>query len=412
MGKPPRVLFVSNGYGEDTVAARIAKCFAEFDPGYDIRGFPTVGAGNYYTESGIELAGRGPELPSEGFVRSPRDFFIDVKNGFVLKTVRMGLELRRASRDADLLVAVGDPYLLLFSSLFTGLPREKKIFVGTLQSELYGSKRPFKEHYSFIERRWLSRFSSLVIVRDVKTRDYLLERGLKRVFTAGNPMMDCFETEKARIFSKGTTLIGVLPGSKREAYDNFSVILGVLKRLRQHAGGSEKISFAVAFPLNLDERLLAARYRLTKVPLPEFVMRKKTAAMEAFRTEDGGVEFVLSKRIFGNLLSESRAIIGISGTGNEQAVGMGKPVFACWGKGPQFTRRFAVAQKRLLGISLFVFPPDPDLIAKKMTDVLGDKKLLEEVSTSGTARMAGRGSIAKIAREIDRHAKEGANLVR
>lgn len=412
MGKPLRVLFVSNGYGEDTVSARIAKGLAEVEPGYQIRGFPTVGGGKNYTEAGIELAGRGPELPSEGFVRSLKDLLTDVKNGFVLKTVRMGLQLRSASRETDLLVAVGDPYLLLFSSLFTGFPKERKIFVGTLQSELYGRKKPFKEHFSFIERRWLRRFSSLVIVRDVITRDYLIERGLKRVFTAGNPMMDCLETEKESIFSKGTTLIGVLPGSKREAYDNFAVILEVMKRIRRPPGGGKDLSFAVAFPPNLDERTLAARYRLTKVPLPVFVMRKKSAAMEAYRTEDGSVEFVLSKRIFGNLLLESRAIIGISGTGNEQAVGMGKPVFTCWGKGPQFTKRFALAQKRLLGISLFVFPPDPDIIAKKMTDVLGDKKLLEEISASGMARMAGRGSTLKIAREIDRHAREEAKLLR
>ena len=46
-----RLLFISNGYGEDNVAAHLAGTFSARLPGAVIRGFPTVGKGSFYTET-------------------------------------------------------------------------------------------------------------------------------------------------------------------------------------------------------------------------------------------------------------------------------------------------------------------------------------------------------------------------
>jgi len=43
----------------------------------------------------------------------------------------------------------------------------------------------------------------------------------------------------------------------------------------------------------------------------------------------------------------------MAGTAAEQAIGLGKPVIQIDGKGPQFTKTFAEAQRRLLGKYVF-----------------------------------------------------------
>jgi len=43
----------------------------------------------------------------------------------------------------------------------------------------------------------------------------------------------------------------------------------------------------------------------------------------------------------------------MAGTAAEQAIGLGIPVIQIEGKGPQFTKTFAEAQRRLLGKYVF-----------------------------------------------------------
>jgi hypothetical protein len=53
-----------------------------------------------------------------------------------------------------------------------------------------------------------------------------------------------------------------------------------------------------------------------------------------------------------------------------------------------------LAQKRLLGPSLILSPPDPDLISRRMIDLLDDEKRLSSIARNGLERMSGRGSIS------------------
>ena len=56
---------------------------------------------------------------------------------------------------------------------------------------------------------------------------------------------------------------------------------------------------------------------------------------------------------FEKILLKSRCCISMAGTAAEQAIGLGKPVIQIEGKGPQFTKSFAEAQRRLLGKYVF-----------------------------------------------------------
>ena len=236
MAQERKILFISNGYGEDNIAAHIARELRKLFPSFAVSGFPTVGDGKFYTESSIALAGVGIRMPSEGFVRSIRELGKDVKEGLVGKTFRMGRRLRSAASEHDFLAVTGDPYLLLYTSLFTKSGKSRKIFIGTLQSEWYGSRRPFKEHYSLLEQTWLRCFCRLIIARDDKTAEYLRSRGLEFAVSYGNPMMDCLVFPQKRAFEENRTVIGILPGSKREAYDNFGKIIETVEALVRISG--------------------------------------------------------------------------------------------------------------------------------------------------------------------------------
>ena len=56
---------------------------------------------------------------------------------------------------------------------------------------------------------------------------------------------------------------------------------------------------------------------------------------------------------FEEVLIKSNLVISMSGTAAEQAVGLSKPVIQIEGDGPQFTKSFAEAQRRLLGRYVF-----------------------------------------------------------
>ncbi len=390
------ILLISNGYGEDTVAANIGSKLKLINPSFHIAAFPTVGTGKFYLTKNIPIAGYGPELPSEGFVRSIKDFIKDVLHGFFKETIKMGLDLKRVSQNFDYMIIAGDPYILLFTSIFSKKSKEKKIFIGLQQSEWYGSKKPFKEHYSYLERLWLKWFAGIIFTRDKITRDFLLSKGLNNVFSYGNPMMDCFSIHKDKIFPSDRTLIGILPGSKQEAYDNIQKIFEVIEILDQ---ALKDAIFAFAISPNLDIDKIMKLCNLQEDYKPSLQLNRKEGILYLKHQNING-QIILSKEIFGNIISEAKAIIGLSGTANEQAVGMGKPVFSFWGKGPQITKKFLDAQKRLLGQSLFAMPPEPRLVAKKIIEVLKDKELLKSIEENGKIRMEGRGSIDKIVNKI------------
>jgi len=385
-----KLLFISNGYGEDAVSAQIAITLQKKAPLLYISAFPTVGDGKNYEERGIPLAGMGIRLPSEGFIRSFKDFIVDMKSGFIHKTINMGLSLKKVSRDVDYLIITGDPYLLLFTTIFTPQRKNRKIFVGVQQSEWYGTRKPFKQHYSFIERIWLKLFAGLVFVRDEKTENFLKKKGLNQVLCTGNPMMDTFEIKEIKIFPENRELIGILPGSKKEAYENLKKIFEVITYLQKE---TDRFLFAIALPSQLEMNKIVSMFDLKKI---KKVSLQENKSFHLYRHPFSGAEIIISRHIFGETINSSRLVIGLSGTANEQAAGLGKPVVAFWGKGPQITEKFMKAQKKLLGEALFLYPPVTELVGSEIIRILNDPQTLNRAMEDGTKRMQGRGSISRM----------------
>ena len=99
-----RVLFISNGIGEDSVGAEIVK---RLPPGFEVEAYPTLGSGRAY--AGIcRVVGPRAELASQGSRVDAGTVARDIATGG-LATIPPGLAfLRRARTAYDRHVVIGD----------------------------------------------------------------------------------------------------------------------------------------------------------------------------------------------------------------------------------------------------------------------------------------------------------------
>jgi len=172
-----------------------------------------------------------------------------------------------------------------------------------------------------------------------------------------------------RGIGKGRT-IGFLPGTREDAYRNIEDFYKIASQIRNI---DKRIRFILSFPPNLDRKKLSKIKSQVKIKI----------------SQD-----------FKKVLKTSRIIIGLSGTGNEQAVGLGIPVIAFPGRGAQFNSRFAHGQKELLGNALLLLPRNPETIAKEAVDLMKNGKRIASMGRIGRKRMGGCGATKRIANII------------
>ena len=116
---------------------------------------------------------------------------------------------------------------------------------------------------------------------------------------------------------------------------------------------------------------------------------------------------------FENILSKSDFAISMSGTAAEQAVGLSKPVIQLEGKGPQFTKTFAEAQRRLLGQHVYCFTNysnkneqidgTVNLIIKIMYLMKLDNSFLKSCKDNARNRLGNKNATVKIISDIDKY---------
>ena len=139
------ILCISNGHGEDIIAARI--CIELNKLGFSAIALPLVGVGHAYAKANIPIVEQYAQaMPSGGFVRmDSRQLARDVKSGLVgLTRKQLGFawkwshENRRSKR---LILAVGDIVPLLFGWLSSQFGGCSFAFVATAKSEYYWRDR-------------------------------------------------------------------------------------------------------------------------------------------------------------------------------------------------------------------------------------------------------------------------------
>ncbi|MBO8126143.1 MAG: hypothetical protein H0Z38_02785 [Firmicutes bacterium] len=388
------LLVISNGHGEDLMAARLIKKILELAPEICIQALPVVGEGKPIVETGVPVIHPGKSFPSGGFVRSGLSYLIaDLKAGFWRHWRGQAKALRKAAPHVKLTLAVGDSTLLYLSRRHLGKPL---VFVPTAKSDY------IRPHYAF-EIRWMKKTARVVFPRDAVTARSLARHGVNAHFV-GNLMMDSIDIHGYDLGLAGygasrglPPVIGILPGSRDEAYDNFRLLAAEAAAYSHRYGPA---AFPTALAGNINEHLLGRELAAAGwQPLEERAQGVKAAYQK------GEARILLCKGAFGDVLNLSDLILGLAGTANEQAAGLGKPVVTHIGLGSQFTSKFVAAQKRLLGDAVSLVqgedpekPPAPEVVAEELHRILSDSQLRERMAKAGRERMGGPGGVQAVAK--------------
>ena len=124
------------------------------------------------------------------------------------------------------------------------------------------------------------------------------------------------------------------------------------------------------------------------------------------RAEFETIEGVSLSYKFGDVLAVSDLVLGLAGTGNEQAAGLGKPIVTFWGGGPSREEELVKGHARaFLKGAAEVLPPEPNLVANTILSLLANSAKMGEMGRRGQEINGGRGSTKLIAERIEQWLK-------
>ncbi|MXW41228.1 MAG: hypothetical protein F4Z75_08850 [Synechococcus sp. SB0668_bin_15] len=340
----PRLLLVSNGHGEDLSGAHLGQALVRL--GGHAVGFPLVGHGETYKQLGIPtqpVATRS--FPTHGMnYQTLGGTLQELLNGQTIDGLRQSIAAAQAARHYDAVVAVGDVLPVVVAHLSR---RPAFCYLAAYSSHYEGRLRlPWPCGRSLRSKRFLGVFS-----RDRLTAADLSTQLGRRVEFLGNPFMDAVGVSNLPLPSLPHPRVGLLPGSRLpEALNNLALMLSMLLRLPQHPG-RVPLGLAAALVKDITVDHLAARAAQQGWRLQRRRPRCPGAAAMELVQGSMGVELYWGR--FADVLHGSQLLVAMAGTATEQAVGLEKPILQMPGAGPQFTPRFAEAQRRLLGAAVF-----------------------------------------------------------
>lgn len=420
-----RLLCLSNGHGEDTIALQVLKALRQLPHAPSIDVLPIVGEGHAYAKQGFNRIGNVKQMPSGGFIyMDGKQLAKDIQGGLLkltlqqLKTVRQWSQNSRAQNstsEPSIILAVGDIVPLIFAWQ-SGL---NYAFIGTAKSEYYlRDETQWHPRNSWWDDR-LARMTGSVYYpwerwllgrpnckasfpRDRITAQQLQQFGLP-AYDFGNPMMDLDlapmpgeSTENPRphpvnLNPNQPLKILLLPGSRApEAYRNWDLLLQSVQNLVEQFS-DRSIQFLAALSPELDRTEL-------QTALTTFQWMPQ-AEGNTFTHPHSPHRITLGVATFSDFAHQADLAIAMAGTATEQFVGLGKPAITLPGQGPQFTPAFAEAQTRLLGCSILPLN-HPTQISETLKTLLQDPDRLVTIARNGQQRMGQSGSGARIAQKL------------
>jgi uncharacterized protein (TIGR03492 family) len=363
-----RILFVSNGVGEDLIAARL---IAELqDDSLEIIAYPLVGRGAY--PPSVPMLDPRRDLPSGGFSLRPglRGLAADLRAGLLGHWRRQRRTLVEQRGRVAMAVAVGDTYCLWMATHADPRPA----FVATADSVRTGS-------FGGPARHVMRRHARQIYARDPDTAEALAGEGLPAV-ALGNVMLDMMDAQGGHFdLPPDAPVVAILPGSRSDAPGN-AVLLA------QTAS-----AVAAAVP--------DVRFLLTIAPtVRDDALRKALAgsadAPAGTQTVAVGRATITLTRAFADAVARAAVVLGMAGTAHEQAAGMGRPVVAFPGPGTQFGPQFLAMQRRLLGDALIAARDWRDAAAA-VVKLLRDSDERVRRGRAGRERMGPPGGAQRIA---------------
>lgn len=414
-----KLLCLSNGHGEDRIAACILRELQRYPNCPELAALPLVGEGRAYAKlSDVPIVGPVRRMPSGGFVyMDGRHFLRDVRGGLIQLTFEQIGAVKRWVKKGGKVLAVGDILPLLFA-WWSGATYS---FVGTAKSEYY-----LRDESGWLRRRQkiqrLENWAGSVylpweraLMRDgrckaVFARDSLTAEVLQTfripALDLGNPMMDdlglelsdtgYYHPDPERKGGRRVLTVALLPGSRApEAYANWQHMRIAIATVREEFG-DRPVLFLAAIAPELDLETLAQDLG---------VYGWRPDAYRPILASDPGAQsfsllnakLVLTQRGFNECLRRADVALAMAGTATEQFVGVGKPAITFPGGGPQFTPAFAEAQSRHLGCSV-ILVDRPEMVAQPMRAVLRDPDRLQSIAENGHRRLGKPGAASRIAR--------------
>ena len=334
-----KILILSNGHGEDLSGSLIAKQFVK--SGYSVHALPIVGKGNHFEKEKIKIIGKTKEFSTGGIgYNSFKGRLTEILGGeifYLLKKFYLTFKIRKKY---DYFFVVGDIVPVFFAwvcnkDFFTYLVAYSSHYEGKL-------KLPWPSKFFL-----LSQMAKKIYARDSLTANDLTLQLKKKVSFLGNPFMDKFFLRDVEI-EKSEFSIGLFPGSRfPEILENLVLILEVLEALSDF-GYFQNIEFNFAIVNALSSSRIKNIFQNRK-----WIYIKKIKEKHLLKFQYNSLKVNIYWNNFDRILLKSKCCISMAGTAAEQAIGLGKPVIQIEGKGPQFTKSFAEAQRRLLGKYVF-----------------------------------------------------------
>ncbi len=392
----PRILLLSNGHGEDLSGSLLAKHLIK--SGISVDALPIVGKGMHYKKERIRILGKTQEFKTGGIgYNSLKGIMYEIFGGEIIYFFKKLYLSYKVRKKYDFYFVVGDIVPIFFAWF------ARKHFFTYLVA--------YSSHYEGkLNLPWPCKFFLLSInAKKIYTRDYLTANDLtqqlkKKVSFLGNPFMDKFYLIKNRK-KKFAYSIGLLPGSRfPEILDNLVSILEILENM-SNLKYFENIEFNFAIVNALSTKQIKSILKGR-----EWVKIKKNLINNTLEFNYKFIKVNFKWNSFEEILFKSKFVISMAGTATEQAIGLGKPVIQIEGKGPQFTKSFAEAQRRLLGKYVFCavnyknkkdkINQTINLMIKVMYLIKLDKKFLSSCLANGNLRFGDTYSCMKIVNDI------------
>ena len=398
----PPLLVLSNGHGEDLIAARVLASLQQQGCDGRMEGMALVGMGEALTAiPGIRPVGPRQPLPSGGFGgQSFTGLLQDLRAGLGGLALAQRRCIRRwcGAHPQGVVLAVGD---LLPLALAWGSGRPYG-FIGTPKSDWtwltdWGAT-PVADAYHRCKGSewdpwewWLMGHGRcrLVVVRDRPTAHGLRRHGIDAL-APGNPMVD------------GPVVDSPLPASLRHR-QRLLILPG--SRLPECLINLERL--LAALPPHLEAVLLLAtghqldpRTLHTLVTGQGFSPRQPPPETESrLAWQRNHLLLLWGPGCFDTWLPWAELGLATAGTATEQLVGRDVPALSLPGPGPQFTPAFARRQSRLLGGA--VVPCfSRQQFRQELARLLGDPHQGRQLGRRGRRRMGPRGGSGAIARLV------------
>lgn len=381
------ILFTSDCFSEDRNASLIAKNLRNLlkDKNIDCKlmGATLVGEGKDYVKRGIEQLYASKLPPSGGFVTTSfKAFLDDLFSGALFNPSKFRAAIQKNKKRIKIAVVVGDVFLLWLT---------KKALRGENIPILFyvHSKTDYIEPHYKIEERFIRNTTSTVFARDEFSAGNMRKQNISAIFLGSIIMDELFSANvKINLDSKLQT-IGILPGTRPEMYDNFVMVLDVIELVV----ADRKVNCISAIYAGLDIDMLVqkakdAGWKKSKDKNKTIILTKRSAIVQ------------LNMNAFVDVVQKSDILIGLSGAGNEQAVGLGKPVISFVGTGAQTTTRRFDEQERLLGGSMKFVRSYPDAVVDTVISLLDDENERKRMGAIGMERMGPAGGALRIATHI------------